>query len=169
MNSCTYPTDRKKTFLMPLNNMDRSLHLLLVHFRGQILPGLQCICVSSSKSLQYIPKCCLQTGPPVQAARLHGGRVSLSHPPQSWGACVHHHQSMPVTTPLTNFFSSSFAVASEGNNMWTPAPTTTTPISSSKPFRTGNRWILQLHSTLEGLSSTKPITPLQPAGSGTRR
>lgn len=53
--------------------------------------------------------------------------------------------------------------------MWTPALTTTTPISSLKPFCTGNWWILQLHATLEGLSSTKSITPLQPVRSGTRR
>lgn len=150
---------------MPLNNTDRSAKLLVVRFLGQILPWSQHLCVSNSKSLQYIPKCCLQAGQDVLVSNLHG---SEGPPPQSWGARVHHYQSIPVTTPLTTLFL-IFAVASEGNNTWTPGPTTTTPISSSKPFRTGNQWILQLHAPLEGLSSTRLITPLQPAGSGTRR
>lgn len=139
------------------------------HLLEQIVPGWQCVCVSPSKSLQYIPKCCLHTGQALLASNLDGVKGSLSWPlPQSWGACVHHYQSIPVAASLTTF-SSLFAVASEGNDMWTPAPTTTTPVSSLKPFCTGNRWILQLHTTLEGLSSTKSITPLQPARSGTRR
>ena len=155
---------------MPLNAMDRSLNLLLVHLLEQVVPGSQCICVSHSESLQYILKSCLHTGQALLASNLHRDKGSLSWPlPQSWGACLHHYQSIPVTAPLTTTFSSLFAVASEGNDMWTPAPTITTPISSSKPFRTGNRWILHFHTTLEGLPSTKSITSLQPVGSGTRR
>lgn len=155
---------------MPLNTTDRNLNLLLVHLLEQIVPGSQCICVSNSKSLRYIPKYCLHSGQALLASNLHGGKGSLSWPPpRSWGACIHHYQSIPVTAPLTAAFSSLFAVASEGSDIWTAAPTTTAPISSSKPFRTENEWILQLHTTLEGLSSTKSITPLQPAGSGTRR
>lgn len=66
---------------MPLTTTNRSLNLLLVHLLKQTVPGSQSICVSNSKSLQDLTKCCLHAGQGLLASNLHRGKGSLSWPP----------------------------------------------------------------------------------------